>query len=172
MENIFGGVLPGGDVEILPATYAGYGFEVHGTPEGFVDFLNTHSDTFCDSKENAQLYRRVAVDGEDPEEVFKKYGYSAFSVGPCAVIADIMKKEAGDEYLYYTEDDSLPEDMRNSCIMNRAEYDFVEPLSNDTKYYLYECARTLKLPTFGVVYYNTTIQKAVCWQYNTETFEA
>lgn len=38
--------------------------------------------------------------------------------------------------------------------------------------YLYECARTLKLSTFGVVYHNTTIQKAVCWQYNTETFEA
>lgn len=171
LENIFGGVLPGGDVEILPATYAGYGFEVHGTPEGFVDFLNTHSGTFCDSKENIQLYRRV-VDGEDPEEVFKEYGSSAFAVGPCAVIADIMSKETGDEYLYYTEDDSLPEDMRNACIMNRAEYDFIEQLSNDTKYYLYECARELKLPTFGVVYHNTTIRKATSWQYNTETFEA
>lgn len=171
LENIFGGVFPGGDAEVLPATYAGYGFEVNGTPEGFVDFLNTHSGIFCDSEENAQLYRRV-VDGEDPEEVFKEYGESAFAVGPCAVIADIMKKETGDEYLYYTEDDSLPEDMRNSCIMNRAEYDFIEQLSNDTKYYLYECARELKLPTFGVVYHNTTIQKAACWQYNTETFEA
>ncbi|MDY6242286.1 MAG: helix-turn-helix transcriptional regulator [Lachnospiraceae bacterium] len=171
LENIFGGVLPGVDVEILPATYAGYGFEVKGTPEGFVDFLNLHSDTFCDCEENTQLYRRV-VEGEDPEEVFREYGNSAFAVGPCGVIADIMKKETEEEYMYYTEDDRLPQDMRNACIMNRAEYDFIEPLSNDTKYYLYECARTLKLPTFGVVYYNTTIQKAVCWQYNTETFEA
>lgn len=170
LENIFGGVLPGGDVEILPAIYAGYGFEVHGTPEGFVDFLNAHSDTFCDSKENVQLYRRI-VDGEDPEEVFKEYG-SVFAAGPCAVIADIMKKETEEEYLYYTEDDRLPEDMRNACIMKRAEYDFIERLSNDTKYYLYECARELKLPTFGAVYYNTMIQKAACWQYNTETFEA
>lgn len=171
LENIFGGVLPGVDVEILPATYAGYGFEVKETPKGFVDFLNLHSDTFCDCEENTQLYRRV-VEGEDPEEVFREYGNSAFAVGPCGVIADIMKKETEEEYMYYTEDDRLPKDMRNACIMNRAEYDFIEPLSNDTKYYLYECARTLKLPTFGVVYHNTTIQKAVCWQYNTETFEA
>lgn len=171
LESIFGGVLPGADVEILPATYAGYGFEVKGTPEGFVDFLNLHSGTFCDCEENTQLYRRV-VEGEDPEEVFREYGDSAFADGPCRVIADIMEKETEETYMYYTEDDRLPKDMRNACIMNRAEYDFIKPLSNDTKYYLYECARTLKLPTFGVVYYNTAIQKVVCWQYNTETFEA
>ena len=154
----------------LPQTYAGYGFYLDGTPEGFTDFLNKHADTFCHTRENMQFFKRI-LNGEDPEDVFSEYwDRNDCSQGIGAVISDIMYQETGNEYLYYEPDEDIPEEERNSCIMDREEYDMIDRMDESRVKYLYQCARELKIQKFGVVYYHTTIQEETDQLYDLDKF--
>lgn len=154
----------------LPETYAGYGFYLDGIPDGFVDFLNKHADTFCYTKENMKLYCRV-MNGEPAEEVFAEYwDCNESCMGVCAVISDIMSLETGKGYLYYEPDEKLPKEAQNSCIMERFPYDIVDRIEKEQLKYIYQCARELKIQKFGVVYYHTTIQEETEQLYNLDSF--
>lgn len=170
LQAIFGEIYDkdGNPYRRLPNIYAGYGFEYNATPEGFIDFLNTHSHTFCDSEENIKLYNRV-IAGEDPDEVFAGYG-DGRGYGTGAVVSDIMSKETDKEYLFYEKDKHVPDEEQNACIMERERRDIIQEIDNKTQIYLFQCAKELKLPTFGVVYYRTTCIETKSQMYKTDDF--
>ena len=171
LSAIFGELYDenGNPYKRLPTVYIGYGFEINNVPEGFIDFLNKHSNTFCDSKENIELYNRI-ISGESPEDVFENYLDIAYGHGIGAVISDIMSKETGKEYIYWEKDENIPEEEQNACVMLRADNDIIKKIDKETLIYLYECAKTLKLPTFGVVYYKTSCRMAKSQVYKTDDF--
>lgn len=154
----------------FPYAHAGYGLYLDGLPEGFTDFLNKHADTFCCTKENMELYNRI-LEGESAEKVFSDFwDCNGCNCGFGAVISDIMSMESGREYLYYEPDEYVPEEDRNSCIMERAEHDMIDRMEKSQVKYLYQCARELKIQKFGVVYYHTTIQEETDQLYDLDNF--
>ena len=155
--------------KVSPQTWAGAGFYYDKTPEGFLDFLNAHADTFCDSRENADMYRRV-TEGEDADAVFADYEGHLHTFGTGAVVADIMRKESGDNYVYLTEDEEIPKEQRNACIMARNYYDLMEPIPKKQLIYIHQCAKELKIPEFGAVYYHTTCMELRGQCYKTDRF--
>lgn len=159
------------NTEILPTTYAGYGFYLHGKPNGFEKFLNYYGDIFCDTKKNVKMFQKVIMQGEDAEVVFKEYtDMNGYSGGIGAVIADIMAKKTGMDYTYYPVDISIPEKSQNECIMVTAKYNLIDRMDEDQKNFLYSCAKLLELEKFGVVYYNTSVLKETYQVYETKTF--
>lgn len=165
LTAIFGPLLE----NILPTTYVGYGFYYEETPSGFVDFLHSHADTFCDSKENIALYQRI-VNGENPDEVFVEYYDEDGETGTGVVVADIMYKETGNKYLFYQKDSYLSPEEQNSCVMLKAENNEARKIPNPVLIYLFECAKTLQLKQFGMVYYRTTCIKENDQCYETDAF--
>ena len=156
MQAIFGGRYDkhGNPCRCYITVRAGYGFEVAGTPDGFFDFMNVHADTFCCSKENILLYRRM-ISGEEPEDVFKEYRKGENVSGPLSAIADIMRLESGDEYQFFDKDHELPEDEQNACIMVCAKNNEIKKIDDHMLRYLHECAKLLKIPSLGVVYHRS-----------------
>lgn len=172
-KAFFGGMTDkeGNPVPAFPQTYPGTGFYFTGTPAGFTDFLNAHADTFCDSRENSALYRRV-VEGEDPETVFAEYGelYAIHEKGTGAVIADIMRKESGEGFAYFAPEEKLPEEQRNACIMVMEKLDFMEMIPKERLIYISQCAKELQIPEFGQVYYHTICEETRGQVYETDKF--
>lgn len=166
---IFG--IDTGEVTKIPTNTPGYGLEFNDTPEGFMDFLNLHAGTFCDTTEHAEMYKRI-ITGEDIETVFKGYRFGSADIGPCAVIAEIMSKETGRSFAFYDEEFSLPDDTKNACIMEYIPLPFGRPDAPDKKLinYLYDCAKTLKIKKFGLVFYHTFFEKVNKYQFDTDTF--
>ena len=141
-------------------------------PKGFLDFLNQHADTFCDSAENAKLYKKV-LQREDPKKVFSDYSRNNSDTGPCAVIADIMTKETGRNFIYFDIDFNLPDEIQNSCIMVSSESKIgcTKQLNHQLANYLYECAKLLKIQKFGMVYYHYAYPNNREYQFDINTFE-
>lgn len=158
------------DTENVVTVECGYGFVVDGIPEGFLDFLNEHASTFCNTEENIALYHK-AVECRDMEEAAPLFVDE--EAGFCTVnyiIAEIMSQETGLDYQYY-DNEEVPEDLRTECVVERAKNNHINREDMDERAgYLYQCAKTLKLPTFGAVYYNTILVKNKSLQYNTEEY--
>ena len=156
--------------EVLPSICIGIGFECNETPAGFEDFLHEHADTFCDSKENIELYNRV-VCGEDPEVVFEDFVNLQNARGIGAVLAEIMQKETGKDYFFFDKGKNVPEEQRNACVMFPVDYvETMVPIDKKVRNYLYKCAKQLQIPEFGVVYHRTAYAISRANIYKTDKF--
>ena len=83
-----------------------------------------------------------------------------------------MSKETGRSFAFYDEEFSLPDDTKNARIMEYIPLPFGRPDAPDKKLinYLYDCAKTLKIKKFGLVFYHTFFEKVNKYQFDTDTF--
>lgn len=165
LEAIFGNV-----VRKEPFTYVGYGFCYNETPAGFRDFMIQHAGTFCASVENRILYQRLIDTDDDPDVIFQDYeSVSNGTSGTAMAVADILRKETGCEFDYFEKNESN-EISVNSYIMIPCKDNLPDKIPKDILIKLYEIARELKVPKFGLCYYHTVQMVEKDDEYDTENF--
>lgn len=161
-------IFPDTEGEMVRNHIKGFGFYVDGTPEGFVDFLSEHNDTLEKMKmasPNARCLARY-LDGDC--EAFNEYAQEEYDTcGPCALISDIMTAESEVKFRYYEKDARIPEEEQNACIICE---DNGRGIGENLTNYLYACAKTLGLKTFGAVVYNTCYCEDSAFVYYTDSF--
>lgn len=161
-------IFPNTEGEMVRNHIKGFGFYVDGTPKGFIDFLAEHSDVLAKMKmasPNARCLARY-LDGDC--EAFNEYAQEEYDTcGPCALISDIMTAESELKFRYYEKDVRIPEEEQNACIICE---DNGRGIGDKLTRYLYACAKTLGLKTFGAVVYNTCYCEDSEFVYNTDTF--
>lgn len=161
-------IFPNTEGEMVRNHIKGFGFYVDGTPKGFIDFLAEHSDVLAKMKmasPNARCLARY-LDGDC--EAFNEYAQEEYDTcGPCALISDIMTAESELKFRYYEKDVRIPEEEQNACIICE---DNGRGIGDKLTRYLYACAKTLGLKTFGAVVYNTCYCEDSAFVYNTDTF--
>ena len=114
---------------------------------------------------NARCLARY-LDGDC--EAFNEYAQEEYDTcGPCALISDIMTAESELKFRYYEKDVRIPEEEQNACIICE---DNGRGIGDKLTRYLYACAKTLGLKTFGAVVYNTCYCEDSAFVYNTDTF--
>lgn len=152
-------------------TEVGYGFYFPHTPEGFKEFLTRHAAAFCTTKEKSALCRNVISSGADPDVIFKEYGTeNDCGTGTGVVIAEILREETGMEFCYFGTDKYLKGGDDDACVMLEAESGTEEWMSKNLLHVIYEAARELGVPEFGVCYHMATKPKTVMQRYKTEDF--
>lgn len=90
---------------------SGYGFPYDCNDENLIDFIKAHKDTFCQSKNETDLYQKLLeatkdeynIDIEDFFYYYKCDNDDEYGVG--AVIANIMSRETGIRFSSASEDD-------------------------------------------------------------------
>ena len=149
----------------------GYGFPYTCAPEGFMDFLTAHADTFCVNKENSAMYQAALEPGADVDKVFASFeDRYADSSGTAAVVAYILRKETGYDFLYFPKDENVPEEEDDSCIMVEDENGYEQKMSKEMEVAIYNAAKLLKIPRFGVCYHNTMVTKTYMQDYETDNY--
>lgn len=152
-------------------TVVGYGFYWPETPEGFKDFLIKHSSAFCTTKEKSSLCRRAISADADPDDVFAGYATDDdIGAGAGTVAAEILREETGMGFCYFGPDEHLGGKSEDACIMLEAESGTEEWMPQDLLHTIYEAARELRIPEFGVCYHTMTMPKTVMQRYKTDEF--
>ena len=141
------------------------------TPEGFLDFLTAHAAAFTTTKENAAMYQAALEPGADLDEIFRDFEdrYTETN-GTGAVVCQILRKETGKEFLYLPKDENIEDEEDDSCIMVEEETGVERWMPEDLLFAIYDAARLLKLPKFGVCYHRYTEVRTHMQDYSTETF--
>lgn len=149
----------------------GYGFPYTGTPEGFVDFMTAHAETFCVNKENSAMYQAALEPGADVDKVFASFEDSyADSSGTAGAVAYVLRKETGYDFLYFEKDEDVPEEADDSCIMVEDENGYEQRMPKDMEIAIYEAAKLLRIPRFGVCYHNAMVTKTYMQDYETDKY--
>ena len=152
-------------------TDVGYGFYYRETPAGFLDFLTAHAAAFTTTKENAAMYQAALEPGADLDEIFKDFEDSYTETnGTGAVVCQILRKETGKEFLYLPKDENIEDEEDDSCIIVEEETGVERWMPEDLLFAIYDAARLLKLPKFGVCYHRYTEVRTHMQDYSTETF--
>lgn len=164
-EMIFENLL---SEDYIPTTRVGYGFYYEKTPEGFKDFLINHASTFCNTDEKLKVYQEVLKKDSDVDKIFNRF-YEAEDKDECCtgmVVAEILRGETGMNFYYYGELD----ENNKPCVMFKEEQ--AEKAKNINKYspMLFSYAKELKLPTFGLCYYQEKLLRRKSCEFNTEKF--
>lgn len=161
-------IFPDTEGEMVRNHIKGFGFYVDGAPKGFVDFLEEHSDILSKMKMASPNARCLARYLDGDSEAFNEYAQEEYDTcGPCALISDIMTAESGIKFRYYEKDTRLPKEEQNACIICE---DNGNGIGDKLTRYLYACAKTLELKTFGAAVYNTCYCEDSAFVYNTKTF--
>ena len=154
-------------------TDIGCGFYYNKTPDGFMEYVMNNAEYFCVNKETQALYRRL-VTGENPDEVFKDYeGQEAVGgKGTGNVIADILTKKTGHQFLYLPKNEEDDCSADDSCIMQPNDNCYFDdaPFDRTVLKCTYEAARTLGIKKFGTVYHVSVISKSGKQMYDTDNF--
>lgn len=162
LEAIFG------HRETYTSVIPGFGFYYHETPAGFVDFLIAHRAAFCINKERSEMYQRVVLQGEDPDEVFEEFEdpYTEYT-GTGAVVSEIMKREVQPGFAYWKKADENDDAPDDSCIMveanSKKEQDRLVNI-------VYQAAKLLQIPEFGTVYHKCKLEKENACHYKTSEY--
>lgn len=161
LEAIFGG--SGSELSVL----AGYGFYLNEIPKGFIDFLLNHAGAFCTGTKETELYQKFLV--ENDPDVFASYWYeNGMAEGVGAVVAKIISMETSMDFRYH---DSYGEtDYDDSCVMVLSP-DFGDGnIPKELLIKLYEYAKELQLPTFGMCYFHQPVFIKKTQQFETDKF--
>ena len=152
-------------------TDVGYGFYYPNTPEGFLDFLTAHAAAFTMTKENAAMYQAALEPGADLDEIFQNFEdkYTETN-GTGAVICQILRKETGKEFVYLPKDENIEDDEDDSCIIVEEESGVERWMPDDLLLAIYDAAKLLKIPKFGVCYHRYTEVRTYMQDYSTDSF--
>lgn len=158
-------------------TIVGYGFSLTEMPKGFVRFVQAHAGSFCTTRENVRLFNELIKPDADVEEILASYVSRDGSKGPYAALEDILNIEFGDacrevfgdDFHYYEKDYDCDKDA-NECIMIPAAENTEREIPGNILAYLYQCARELEIPCFGMCYYHKAIPRTEKQEYNTKNY--
>lgn len=157
-----------GSGESYVSVEQGVGFYFRQTPARVSDFLIAHQKTFCKNKETAQMFRRIVLDRDEPDEVLAAYhDPTADMDGAGAAIAAILREETGANFWYLEKEPSLPDSPDDSCIM--AEVSTKEEW-NRLLTPVYQAAKLLQIPEFGLCYHQCRRMKEANKTYKTDEF--
>lgn len=145
------------DGDTYCSTICGFGlqFEEPVDAETFLNFMQTpkHKNFFCTSDFKVQIFEKM-VDADDPFAVIASSGDEDSGLsGYLAVIAQIMRKETGVNFLCYTRDDALGEKYEHILV----EVDEISIHKDILSGICREYAKELGLKQFG--YYYHTVQR-------------
>ena len=86
----------------------GFGFNSDCNGEKLIDFIKNHKEVFCASDREKELYKEILDYTENEynlEDLFEDYSCdNTGTEGVGAVIANIMSRETGIEFVYYQPD--------------------------------------------------------------------
>ena len=152
-------------------TDVGYGFYYPETPEGFLDFLTAHAAAFTTTKENAAMYQAALEPGADLDEIFQNFEdkYTETN-GTGAVVCQILRKETGKEFVYLPKDENIEDDEDDSCIIVEEETGVERWMPEDLLLVIYDAARLLQIPKFGVCYHRYTEVRTHMQDYSIDSF--
>lgn len=145
------------DCDTYCNTICGFGFQFDESlsPETFLDFIKVpkHQTTFCTSSTQKQLFEKITI-SEDPFAVVSSHGDKETGLsGYLAIIAHIMRKETGVNFLCFTGDSSLGENYDHILVEVNEIHIHKDILSGICREY----AKELGLKHFG--YYYHTVQR-------------
>jgi hypothetical protein len=154
LQSIFGPSRKNCLIHTIP----GFGFSIENIdPEKMRAFLLENQAVLCDKKEHQTLIERLA-DGEDPEVVFREFKNTdldgteseaekrkIISSGSGAAAAYILTRISGTTF------HCLEDKDRTILFCPLGDIDVPE----DLLYSVYMAARSLSVPTFGRILYNT-----------------
>jgi hypothetical protein len=86
----------------------GFGFHCGVEDQKLINFIKNHKETFCQSKEEFELYAEISscTNKIYLEDLFEDYSCDATGItGMGAVIANIMFRETGIRFIYCLEDE-------------------------------------------------------------------
>ena len=168
-KHLMAAIFGRDDDELYPTFDQGQGFSYKETPKKFTEFLSAHRATFCTTEERSKLWRRIVVNGEEPDTACKKfsdehkneeedaYEFYVWTTGD--IVASIMTAELkelpcmnGNRFSFYEEDERLPEEERDSVIMTTKHISDIKGRKAIMPY-LYFYAHELGVPYFGTCYY-------------------
>ena len=153
-------ILDGGNEEFI-TTRIGFGFYYKKTPKEFKNFLMNHTTSFCTDKYCSELYREAIAEDADPDLVFEGFSFEDYETGygTGAVIAKILQVETKQDFAYYAfemDDDEAEDD---SCIMFQSSKCGFTTFPKEYGLQLYSYAKELQLPTYGICYHRSRVQK-------------
>ncbi len=161
------------------AVFSGPGMRYDKTPPLFNDFLERHKDTFCINDERTALWTRVVNCYEDPDAVFSNFGDGSWNNGTGAVVANIITDELrnlpeldGDRFVYVRgdESDASSNNSDNSYVMIIQAPKGARTLSKEMEEKLYDYAKELGVPSFGICYYKTIVRDEPSLWFKTDTY--
>lgn len=152
-------------------TEVGYGFYYRATPEGFLDFLTVHAGAFTTNKKNAAIYQAALEPDADMDEVFSEFEdeYSN-SAGTGAVVAYILRKETGYPFDFFEKEEEIEDGEDDSCIMVEDDDGCEQPMPRKLMNVIYNAAKLLRIPRFGVCYHQSLEKKTFMQDYETDSF--
>lgn len=131
----------------------GFGFNSDCNEGKLIDFIKNHKETFCESDKEKELYEEILDYTEneyDLKDLFEDYSCdNTGTEGVGAVIANIMSRETGIEFVYCQSDAncdtpaSVVFDEKYPWLLNETEKELTEEkLSNICKKYMDELGIT------------------------------
>lgn len=143
----------------------GYGFNSDCDEEKLISFIKEHRETFCDSAKKEELYNDI-LDYENSqytlEDLFENYDYDTTGTeGLGAVIANIMSRETGINFIYCQPDEtcntlaSVVFEESYPWLLNKTEKELTqEELSKICKIYMDELGISGEPDTLALEYYS------------------
>lgn len=162
-------------------TVVGFGFKYNegGTsPDQFRDFLFSHAGTFCRTKEEITLYRKLIDTDESPNDIFEGYIGNSECAGTGAVVAEILSREYSGKlpgkFKYYETPHKYDNDEPGYiCICPNGEGNDYSDSDITPKEIIpvYTAAKELGISRFGACYtFREIPEKKKTFRYYTDTY--
>lgn len=161
-----------------PAVFSGPGLCYDSTPPFFKDFLEKHKETFCTDDERTTLWSRVVNFFEDPDVVFSDFGEGGWNNGTGAVVASILTDELRDlpeleedRFVYvHTHDINTTDSNSNHSFVMLIRPPKNDQWSKEMEERLFDYAKELGIPSFGMCYYQTVVYEEPSLWYRTDEY--
>lgn len=138
------------DDRMVIQTVFGYGFRYPSTPQGFADFLVEYRGAFCTNRERSKMLLQIIDEGKDPDEVFKDFQTDKYGCGTGGAVAEILSREFGVYFYYYTREETLSEeDSVSSILVNDKDYFDSGIEKHQFLLKLQRAVLALQIPEFG-----------------------
>lgn len=166
-KRLLAAIFGAEDSKLYQTFDTGVGFPYKETPKKFKEFLSSHRGSFCTNEVRCELWRKIIVDNEDPDEACKKFAEEhkgdtdeelyIWATGD--IVAAIMSAELKDcpyminNYVVFrAEDERIPEDERDSFVMTVSDVKDSDDRDKLMKY-IYFYAHELGISHFGRCHY-------------------